>query len=129
MIGLPAARLDEWWGEFLPFVERALAEGMGEWNAEDIKAAIKLNEMQAWAAYDGKMVAGMVTQILNYPRKRVCDLLLASGERMADWLVWIDFIKAWAKREGCHVVRVMGRRGWLRTLNMDEFYTVMGTEV
>lgn len=129
MIGLSAARMDEWWGEFLPFVERALAEGMGEWNADDIRAAIKLNEMQAWGAYDGSIVAGMVTQIINYPRKRVCDLLLASGERMADWLPALAYVKAWAKQEGCSCVRVMGRRGWLRALDMNEYYTVMGTEV
>lgn len=127
--GLPAARIEEWWPQFKPFVERSLAEGMGEWTANDILAAIKINEMQAWAAYDGKIVAGMVTQILNYPRKRICDLILASGERMDDWVHWIGFIKGWAKNEGCHYVRVMGRRGWLRKLGMNEFYTVMGTEV
>lgn len=127
--GLPAARIDEWWDEFKPFVERALAEGMGEWNADDIRASLRINDMQAWAAYDGHMVAAMVTQVVVYPRKKFCDIVLLAGERMADWMAQFPMLKAWAMAMGCDALRVMGRRGWLRAAKMNEFYTVMGVEL
>ncbi len=130
MTGLYASDIEHWWPDAEPFVARALERGDGEWIPEDIYACLKTRDMQAWAAVDdGLIVAVMVTQIVCYPRKRYCDLVLCSGERMNKWLPAIEMIKAWAVSQKCHGIRLFGRKGWLKALNMKEVYTVMVGEV
>ena len=128
--GLYSSNIKEWWPDAKPFIERALERSMGEYEAEDIRAALEINDMQMWVAVDDeKVIAVMVTQIVNYPRKRFCDLVLGAGTRLDEWKPGLRMIQDWAKFNKCDALRIFGRKGWVRSLGMAENFTVMSMEV
>lgn len=101
------------WGLIRPWMDRALAaEKVQLYGLGDIYRALLNKEMQLWLAND----MCCVTQIQNYPKAKVCVILLLGGEHPERWLDGIYVIEDWAKQLGCAETRVHGRRGWERLL-------------
>lgn len=76
--------------------------------------------MQLFVAVDPRekcMLGAIVTEILEYPQKRVCVIALVGGVELERWLDGIRDIELWAKDHGCQQVEVPGRRGWERVLS------------
>ena len=92
-----------------PWIEAALSYSGGTHTFEDVAQGIAEGRMQLWDAPDGCCV----TEIVEYPRKRVLNGFLAGGE-MAQILDIIPSIEAWAKMQGCDGTELTGRRGWGR---------------
>jgi hypothetical protein len=121
LIGVPAAHAAGAWEDARPFVERALEEGLGHLAAEDVLAAIEARDMQLWLLVEpgaARLRGAVVTQLVDWPRRRVCRLVLAGAEdgRRSDWLGAIATIEAWALQRGCGVIELYGRPGWARLL-------------
>src|SRR5690242_375382 len=57
-------------------IERLLARWGGFYSFDDIVAAVRRGDMQSFANDD----AWVVTQICNYPRKTVLNIVLAAGD-------------------------------------------------
>ena len=128
--GIPAAMVLLVWEEARPWVARALEIEGGHFAEEDIRAALLSRDMQLWvvraaenpasAAPDaGRRIRGiLVTEIVRYPRRTVCRLVLAGAEdgARAEWLAWRPLIDAWARANGCDLVELYGRPGWARLL-------------
>jgi hypothetical protein len=73
--------------------------------------------MQLWIlARDGAIVGALVTEILRWPRRTVCRLVLAGAEDglRDEWLAWRGALEAWARAEGCTAMEIYGRPGWAR---------------
>ena len=74
--------------------------------------------MQLWALItaDGEpeVVAVLVTEIIDYPRRRVLDLALMAGDRMELWIDSLPVLERWAVANGVDQVQVHGRKGWER---------------
>lgn len=92
-----------------PWIEAALERGGNTHSFDDIAAAVAAGTMQLWPAPRGCLV----TEIVQFPRKRVLDVFLGGGEldQLAD--MHRDVI-AWAKSQGCTEAIITGRRGWVR---------------
>lgn len=107
------------WRAAIPFLERALDEGEGEFALDDLKRAIEAGTMQLWLllADDGVIGAGL-TEILRYPRKTSAVLRLFAAEdgRRIEWLPHLAHLERWAKAEGCDAIEAIGRPGWQRVL-------------
>lgn len=117
--GVPAAALPLVWPLARPFVERALGEGGGHFRAEDVLAALERSEMQLWALWREDRLAGaLVTEIVRWPRRTVCRLVLAGAEDglRAEWLPWRGAIERWARAHGCTAMEIYGRPSWARLL-------------
>lgn len=94
---------------YIAKVNRAL-EGMGNTHTfEDILALIESGAMQSFASDN----TWAVTQILDFPRKRVMEIFLVVGD-MADAEKLHDEVLAYARGVGCQVVRCFGRDGWAK---------------
>lgn len=129
VVGIAAENIRSTWPKVIGFIEKPLARGMGEWAVGDILAALLVRDMQLWVAYRGETIkAAGVTQIINYPKKRVCDFLLVGGSGLRFWWKESDLIKRWAKQNGCSHVRIFGRDGWGRVLGWKKAYSVFVTE-
>ncbi len=88
-----------------------LLELMGNTHSiEDILSDIQKGYRQSFD-FNGTWV---VTEIMSYPRKKVLEVLMVCGE-----LDQIDtayaHIVAFAKEQGCDMIRAFGRLGWHRT--------------
>lgn len=73
--------------------------------------------MQLFLAIDTKreqVLGALVTEILDYPKKRVLSLAFLGGIDMPRWADCIKDLELWAKDAGCHQVEIPGRHGWER---------------
>jgi hypothetical protein len=76
---------------------------------QDIADAIADGRMQLWSGTNG----AMVTEVQDYPRKRVLHVWWAGG-KLETILQLIPHIEQFAKDIGCGKITCTGRRGWER---------------
>ncbi len=137
--GIPAQDIARWWDAASPFIERALAEGRGEYAASDIEAALRVRAMQLWLlgrngtrGSRGISVCGaLVTEITNYPRRRTAILRLFSTDPglRAAWLPLTSVLESWARAQGCDAIEVFGRPGWAKVLDYELTHIVLCKEL
>lgn len=92
-------------------VEAALLEGGETHTFDDILAGIRSNRYQWWPGLN----SFVVTEIMDYPRKRVCHVFLAGGE-LEEIRAIRTWVEEWAKSIGCSAATIYGRAGWEREL-------------
>lgn len=110
-----------------PWLEAALELSGGTHTLDDVVQAIIKGEMQFWPAPKGCAV----TEIVNYPRKKVLHIFLAGGE-MEQIIDMDDSAVEFAKMNGCTGMSIAGRRGWKRVLKDKgyvETFTVLGKDI
>lgn len=106
-----------------PLLQSALDRANGEYLLDDILEGVLDERLQLWTAPG---FAG-VTEVLNYPRRRVVLVHLCAGE--------LDAIRAaegqltrFAQIVGADAIRILGRRGWAKAL-ADYGYRESAVEV
>jgi len=78
-------------------------------NLQDVADKIDSGDMQLWPAPKGVMV----TQVQDFPRKRILHVYLAGGN-LETVLALIPHIEKFAQDVGCQRITSTGRRGWER---------------
>ncbi|NKX40950.1 hypothetical protein HGG71_05635 [Rhodobacteraceae bacterium R_SAG2] len=100
---------------FLPRVRQhlqpALDHGGNTHGFEDIILSVLKGDMQLWTADK----ASAVTEVTDYPKKRVIHWFLAGGD-MAAVLDFQQSIRTYGKALGCTEMTLSGRSGWQRAL-------------
>jgi hypothetical protein len=82
-----------------------------------VLTALCRREMQLWIlCRDAAIVGALVTEIVRWPRRAVCRLVLAGAQDglREEWLACRGVIEAWARQEGCASMEIYGRPGWAR---------------
>lgn len=109
------------------FLEPALAYSGGTHEWSDVVSGVHSSRMQLWANERG----AAITEILEYPRKRVLNVFLAGGD-MDQILEMLESAKAWGAQQGCEAICMSGRKGWLRVLNKhgwQEQFATMSSQI
>lgn len=89
----------------------------GKYEPADILRNLIAGRMDLWLAEDGGAIhAVAISEIVVYPRVRVCKLLACTGEKARRWLDLLAQIEAWARAQGCAVIEPVCRPGWERHL-------------
>lgn len=71
-----------------------------------------------WLAMDGKTIdAASTTKLVTANGVKTCIIVACAGAERGRWLHLIEGIEAYARAEGCASVRIIGRKGWKRSLN------------
>lgn len=112
MFCLPAEQIDTARGDLLPFLWRFEDETRAV-SAEQILAAAQASKQQIWCSWKTGIDSVAVTEILETPKGKVCQIVAYVGDRTG----MNDLLAAgseWAKSIGCVALRVSGRKGWLR---------------
>ena len=102
-----------------PWIEAALEYSGGTHEFEDIVIGIYEQRMQLWPAEN----SCLVTELVNYPRKRVLHVFLGGGNLEEIMGMHSDVIK-WAKLQGCSGMTMTGRLGWKKPLAEHGWKTV-----
>jgi len=64
---------------------------------------------------DGKIAAVLVSEVKQYPRRRILEMLFAGGDRMREWIsAAVAALDAHGRACGCSHVSTIGRPGWAR---------------
>lgn len=119
---LKADEVKALWPALLPHIERALEGGFDEMLSDDVLEQASEGLMQVWSV---GTVAVCVTQVVEYPRKKVLVAAFCGGTEGPQWWTDLDLtLETFAADNGCQEVRWIGRDGWLRRL---KGYEVMAT--
>ncbi len=100
------------WERCKPWIEAALEHCRGTHTMEDIEAGIACGEYKFFCSAKSAVVA----RLIQYPRKKALNYFLVGGD-LEDLKKNIEpYTTAWAKQQGCTIVTLVGRDGWIRTL-------------
>src|SRR6056297_1393818 len=88
-------------------IEAALNHSGGTHTFEDVAMMVLESRAQAWV--NGGSIA--VTEIVEYPRKRVLHCFLAAG-KASEIIEMMDSATAWGQAMGCRGFTLAGRKGW-----------------
>lgn len=99
------------WPEISELVSKAAFWGRGEYLAEDVLVMCYSEKMQAWVFRDeGKVVLICITELVQYPRKTVCNIYAVAGYRMAElWKEFFPRARAWFALNGVEEIQTTCR--------------------
>ena len=112
---VPREDINYVWQQVEPLVIRALADS---YTAREVLDGIIRNKFQLFISWENKKVeSAVVTEVADYPRKRILRYVLAGGDNLDNWLEPIqNKIEEFAINNYCQAIEVAGRKGWLRKL-------------
>ena len=114
---LEAEDIDLVWGDVVPLIEKALQHAEGELVPDDIKKHLDKGDLRLWIALEGKeTIAAMVTEVIQYPRKKIVRVITLAGRNMDMWYDFLPMIEGYAIRNGCSSLEAWSRKGMARKL-------------
>lgn len=109
--GLYVAPVDlvRWVDRVRPHLEKMAAGSDGCYETVDLLAAIASGEMLLWLVLDGAEIACvMLTQIVQYPRKRAMRCIGISGTRPRRWMPLLADVERASKAHfGCDKMQAL----------------------
>ena len=114
---LEAEDIDLVWDDVAPLIKKALQHAEGELIPDDIKKHLDKGDLRLWVALEGKeTIAAMVTEIIQYPRKKIVRVITLAGRDMGMWYDFLPMIEGYAIRNGCSSLEAWSRKGMARKL-------------
>ena len=103
------------WEDIRGHLER-FARKTGEITPEQVRKGAADSNLQVWGLQDAEAVHGVVvTEVSETAAGLICTVRIAcGGARVAMQERLLNAIGEWAREIGCHAVKIVGRRGWLR---------------
>jgi hypothetical protein len=112
-----AEDVDMVWDDVSPLIEKALLHAEGELIPDDIKKHLDTSELRLWVALENKdVIASMVTEIVQYPRKKIVRVITLAGKDMSMWYDFLPMLEGYAIRNGCSSLEAWTRKGMTRKL-------------
>ena len=93
-------------------IERALVEGYGQMNYNDVIDYIKSGEFQFWSSEN----SCVITTIDIFPRIKQLTVVIGAGDLNEIDTIIRPVIEEWARQIACDTMLIMGRPGWQRAL-------------
>jgi hypothetical protein len=92
---------------------RSAVERTGLSDFADIEKDVMSGDQLLWLVISDKIEAAGTTHL----SRGVCTITACGGHLMDRWVKLHSRIEKYAKDEGCHTVRLYGRKGWQRVLD------------
>lgn len=96
------------------YIESALAFNGGTHTYDDVMEMVAAGQALAWTG----PACVAITQVLQYPQKKILHVFLAGGEGigcLAEMEKILPIILDWARAQGCSQATFIGRKGWEKT--------------
>jgi len=100
-------------------VEKLIKEALDDcYKPQDILSGLMENKFQLFISWNNfKVESAIITEVAQYPRKKILRYFLAGGKNLDNWLEPIQQeIEKFAKLNNCQAIEVAGRKGWARKL-------------
>jgi hypothetical protein len=113
----PIDEVGDKWYQIAPLIAKATRR-TGCYEPIDLLGMAMRGQVGIWLCeVAGELKAAIVTEVKQYPRRRVLEVMFLGGIEMSEWLVdAIDALTAHAKQTGCEHLATSGRRSWMRIL-------------
>lgn len=130
IIAVPVAAVDAIWEQALPHLQAAIGDAHGRYTPDDIRGFCRGGNMKLFIASEGEaVVAAVVGEIVQYPRKRVLVVPFAGGAEIGRWYAPMEAcVEEWARAFGCSGEMTFGRKGWARITGAEEIGVVLWRE-
>ena len=114
IIQVPKEDLHIIWNEIEPLIKKALDDC---YTADDILKGLVFEKFQLFISWENKVESAVVTEVAQYPQKKILRYFLAGVNNINNWLEPIqEKIEKFAKLNNCNSIEVAGRKGWARKL-------------
>lgn len=120
---VPAEHLQDVWPKCRHWIERALEYGPGDEQLSDVFLGIARGMYGLWTDPVKKWAA--VYQILCYPRQTVCTVIYCGGDDLYSVKEVWEVAKEECRRRGVHALRMWGREGWERALDVRRIGVIL----
>ena len=114
------------------FIAAAMRLGYDQFYDEtDIRRACIDGTAQLWlACAKDRVEAAVVSRIVTYPKRKVCQVPLIGGRRMRQWFPAMQaMIETYARQNGCTHMEGAGRLGWCRAAGYENIGPVLMKEL
>lgn len=127
-------RLPGLWPILSEYLKSAIEESgcARDWTIDDVFAMCAVGQCHLWALVAGDSYFGScVTQITQYPRRKVLDVLLVGADRHSEhlWKECFEQMKAIGQMFGASSISGTGRDGWFRKLDADRRRYVIEVDI
>ena len=106
-------------GKAKPHLEKALEYGDGEFQIDDVLKFLLDRTMQLWVLCDTDsrdVLITVCTEIIDYPRSKICRVVLMGGLSMDLWQAQTPVFEDWAREQGCVQMETLARKGMAKKL-------------
>ena len=120
---VPREYVDTCWDKVEKFIEKAAKYTYGRYTTSNIYDIVKDGDYQLWVAFEAETFKGaVVTNIMNYPQKKILCMQFCGGEELKLWKQpMLDLLKRFARDLGCEGIESTGRPGWAKIFQNDGY--------
>ena len=120
---VPPEYVVECWEHVKGYLAGSIQYTYGRFELEDILTAITDHDHQLWVAFDEERDYGaVVTNFMEYPRKKYVNLVFAGGVEGHRWKAsMLELLQHWAYDNGCEGIESIGRPGWSKIFKHDGY--------
>ena len=135
LVGVPSSSVEEIWPRVEHLIKKGLEHGRGELDATDVLKFLIERVMQLWVVMDmleDKPVMAGCTEIVNYPRKKVCRAVVLGGDSIVEWMKHVEGIEEWARTKDCDHMDAFVRKGLAKKMAKIDYkqeYVVLGKDL
>ena len=119
LMGIRQDMVQAIWERAKPHLEKALEHSDDEFKIDDVLQFLLDRAMQLWVLYDistHDVVMAGCTEIIDYPRSKICRVVLFGGISGMMWQEYLTIIEDWAKEQGCVSIESLARKGMAKKL-------------
>ena len=114
IIQVPKEDIHFIWNEVESLIKKALDDC---YTTDDILKGLVFEKFQLFISWENKVESAVITEVAQYPQKKILRYFLAGGNNINNWLEPIqEKIEKFAKLNNCNSIEVAGRKGWARKL-------------
>lgn len=122
LLHVPTGHMHEVWPRIAPMFLVFEERGPQRYSRSDLFWKLAVGQMQLHLVYDGaRYNLALITEIIEYPQSKVCQIIYATGEDIVSVLPLIDELTEWARRLGANEMVIAGRPGWERHMKQFGF--------
>jgi|TARA_Y100000310_G_C20475682_1_gene712277 hypothetical protein len=105
------------WDDVVPLLDKALQYSEGEMTSDDLAPHLDNENLRMWVAMKGnEIIACMVTEVIEYPRKKIVRVITLAGKDMDLWYDFLPLVEGYAVKQGCSALEAWTRKGMTRKL-------------
>jgi hypothetical protein len=103
------------WKDIVDYLQSAADSSMGRFTVENAYKFISEKDWVLWVSIRNKTIEAIaITEVLNYPNRKICAVRVLTGKDYANWIGLEDGIASWAKSVGCDGMEALARKGWAK---------------
>jgi hypothetical protein len=117
------------WPAVAGFIENALEYTDGRYEIDDVLEMVLGGGFLLWIAFDDERIKGaVITQMMDYPRKRFLGCPFVTGDDFASWKKpMLEMLQRFAKDNDCAGLEATARLGWSRVFKSDGYEAMWQT--